>query len=232
MNLRENIYISGPNFKAVQVQWRIRSCSQIDVFMSSLHVELMWCNFMLISINKNPYAEFCECFSAGRARYMFASFWNRNQALRNLQRALNNFGTMQEAAKKVLQIPKKTHCGLILSSDSNVRIYVRFRFSCDILQVILTKSHSQLQEQQVSSMRTRSGSSFRVNSHSKEHQASSTRTTYGSSSEVPEEIVDKEATSTFPEPPSPFVKDDVLSEVINVRPTWLSTNPILLVCFW
>jgi hypothetical protein len=98
-------------------------------------------------------------------------------------------------------------------------MYSWFRFAFDIHQVILTKPHSQLQEQQVSSMRTRSGSSFRVNSHSKEHQASSMRTTYGSSSEMPEEIVDKEAASIFPEPPSPFVKDDVLSEVINVRPS-------------
>ena len=32
---------------------------------------------------------------------MFASFWNRNHALRALQRAVNNFHAMVEAEKKV-----------------------------------------------------------------------------------------------------------------------------------
>ncbi|XP_068665846.1 BAG-associated GRAM protein 1 isoform X2 [Aristolochia californica] len=36
----------------------------------------------------------------GRVRYKFASFWNRNHALRNLQRAAKNFHTMEEAEKK------------------------------------------------------------------------------------------------------------------------------------
>ncbi|KAG5023455.1 hypothetical protein JHK85_019797 [Glycine max] len=36
----------------------------------------------------------------GRVRYMFASFWNRNHALRNLQRAAKNFHEMLEAEKK------------------------------------------------------------------------------------------------------------------------------------
>ncbi|OVA05138.1 C2 calcium-dependent membrane targeting [Macleaya cordata] len=36
----------------------------------------------------------------GRVRYKFASFWNRNHALRALQRAANNFHAMLEAEKK------------------------------------------------------------------------------------------------------------------------------------
>ncbi|ESW28560.1 hypothetical protein PHAVU_003G296800 [Phaseolus vulgaris] len=36
----------------------------------------------------------------GRVRYMFASFWNRNHAFRNLQRAAKNFYEMLEAEKK------------------------------------------------------------------------------------------------------------------------------------
>ena len=32
---------------------------------------------------------------------MFASFWNRNHAFRNLQRAAKNFHEMLEAEKKV-----------------------------------------------------------------------------------------------------------------------------------
>ncbi|KAG9446990.1 hypothetical protein H6P81_013118 [Aristolochia fimbriata] len=36
----------------------------------------------------------------GRVRYKFASFWNRNHALRNLQRAAKNFQAMEEAEKK------------------------------------------------------------------------------------------------------------------------------------
>ncbi|PSS32810.1 BAG-associated GRAM protein [Actinidia chinensis var. chinensis] len=36
----------------------------------------------------------------GRVRYKFASFWNRNHALRALQRAANNFHAMVEAEKK------------------------------------------------------------------------------------------------------------------------------------
>ncbi|KAI4324362.1 hypothetical protein L6164_023910 [Bauhinia variegata] len=36
----------------------------------------------------------------GRVRYMFASFWNRNHAFRNLQRAAKNFREMLETEKK------------------------------------------------------------------------------------------------------------------------------------
>ncbi|KAE8712342.1 hypothetical protein F3Y22_tig00110258pilonHSYRG00196 [Hibiscus syriacus] len=38
--------------------------------------------------------------SDGRVRYKFASFWNRNHALRALQRAANNYHAMLEAEKK------------------------------------------------------------------------------------------------------------------------------------
>ncbi|KAL8140229.1 hypothetical protein V2J09_006250 [Rumex salicifolius] len=38
--------------------------------------------------------------SDGRVRYMFASFWNRNHAIKNLQRASKNFSAMVEAEKK------------------------------------------------------------------------------------------------------------------------------------
>ncbi|KAG0611574.1 hypothetical protein M758_7G150700 [Ceratodon purpureus] len=88
----------------------------------------------------------------GRSKYKFASFWNRNQALRALERALKKFTAMQEAVKE---------------------------------------------EQHVSSMRTKS-SSFRVS----------------------EEDFDEDAPSAPPEAPivmQPFLKDDVLSEVINVE---------------
>ncbi|KAJ0035141.1 hypothetical protein Pint_26140 [Pistacia integerrima] len=37
----------------------------------------------------------------GRVRYKFASFWNRNHALRALQRAVNNYHAMLETEKKV-----------------------------------------------------------------------------------------------------------------------------------
>ncbi|KAI7983321.1 BAG-associated GRAM protein 1 [Camellia lanceoleosa] len=37
----------------------------------------------------------------GRVRYMFASFWNRNHALRALQRATKHFHTIVEDEKKV-----------------------------------------------------------------------------------------------------------------------------------
>ncbi|KAI3523686.1 hypothetical protein L1887_02008 [Cichorium endivia] len=39
----------------------------------------------------------------GRVRYMFASFWNRNSALRTLQRGANNYHTMLEVEKKEKQ---------------------------------------------------------------------------------------------------------------------------------
>ncbi|PWA91114.1 C2 domain, GRAM domain protein [Artemisia annua] len=39
----------------------------------------------------------------GRVRYMFASFWNRNHAIRTLQRAAKNYHSMIEAEKKEQQ---------------------------------------------------------------------------------------------------------------------------------
>jgi hypothetical protein len=36
----------------------------------------------------------------GRPKYKFASFWNRNHTLRTLQRALDNFNNMHDAAKQ------------------------------------------------------------------------------------------------------------------------------------
>ncbi|GAY44784.1 hypothetical protein CUMW_084470 [Citrus unshiu] len=40
----------------------------------------------------------------GRVRYKFASFWNRNHALRQLQRTAKNYHTMLEAEKKALMV--------------------------------------------------------------------------------------------------------------------------------
>ncbi|KAK8703518.1 hypothetical protein V6N13_047174 [Hibiscus sabdariffa] len=41
-----------------------------------------------------------DVFLSGRVRYKFASFWNRNHALRALQRAAKNYHAMLEAEKK------------------------------------------------------------------------------------------------------------------------------------
>ncbi|KAJ0871777.1 putative C2 domain, GRAM domain, PH-like domain superfamily, VASt domain, C2 domain superfamily [Helianthus annuus] len=49
----------------------------------------------------------------GRVRYMFASFWNRNHAIRTLQRAAKNYHSMIEAEKKDQQ-----HSELRASSSS------------------------------------------------------------------------------------------------------------------
>ncbi|KAK1426397.1 hypothetical protein QVD17_15068 [Tagetes erecta] len=49
----------------------------------------------------------------GRVRYMFASFWNRNHAIRTLQRAAKNYHSMVEAEKKEQQ-----HSELRASSSS------------------------------------------------------------------------------------------------------------------
>lgn len=38
---------------------------------------------------------------SGRVRYKFASFWNRNNTLRVLQRAVKNYHAMLEAEKRV-----------------------------------------------------------------------------------------------------------------------------------
>ncbi|KAJ7548264.1 hypothetical protein O6H91_07G005000 [Diphasiastrum complanatum] len=52
--------------------------------------------------------------SDGRAKYMFASFWNRNHALRVLQRAANNFQKLEEEAKQVHFI---LYCSHLFSSS-------------------------------------------------------------------------------------------------------------------
>lgn len=39
---------------------------------------------------------------SGRVRYKFASFWNRNHALRSLQRSADNCHDILEAEKKVI----------------------------------------------------------------------------------------------------------------------------------
>ncbi|KAK9068746.1 hypothetical protein SSX86_012861 [Deinandra increscens subsp. villosa] len=49
----------------------------------------------------------------GQVRYMFASFWNRNHAIRTLQRAAKNYHSMVEAEKK-----EKQHSELRASSSS------------------------------------------------------------------------------------------------------------------
>lgn len=41
-------------------------------------------------------------YLSGRVRYMFASFWNRNNALRALLLAVKNYHATLEAEKKVL----------------------------------------------------------------------------------------------------------------------------------
>jgi hypothetical protein len=43
-------------------------------------------------------------YISGRVRYKFASFWNRNHAIRNLQRAAKNFREMLETEKKVTSL--------------------------------------------------------------------------------------------------------------------------------
>jgi hypothetical protein len=96
---------------------------------------------------------------AGRAKYKFASFWNRNHAHRALQRAHKNFATMQAVAK---------------------------------------------QEQQVSSMRTRSGSS-------RTFDEAAVKIDTSEPSEVPIVI-------------QPFLQEDVLNNVVNVG---LNTRPPL-----
>ncbi|KAH7857755.1 hypothetical protein Vadar_019815 [Vaccinium darrowii] len=59
----------------------------------------------------------------GRVRYKFASFWNRNHALRALQRAANNFHAMVEAEKKEKeQSDLRAHSSSIGGSKRKVKI--------------------------------------------------------------------------------------------------------------
>ncbi|XP_022722037.1 BAG-associated GRAM protein 1-like isoform X3 [Durio zibethinus] len=56
----------------------------------------------------------------GRVRYKFASFWNRNNALRALQRAMKNYHGMLEAEKKdVFPCTAEQFNNLLLSDDSS-----------------------------------------------------------------------------------------------------------------
>lgn len=50
------------------------------------------------------YDMFSYIIFAGRVRYKFASFWNRNHTFRALQRAVKNFHTMIEDEKQVLNL--------------------------------------------------------------------------------------------------------------------------------
>ena len=58
-------------------------------------------------------------FNAGRAKYKFASFWNRNHALRGLQRANKKFGDLQEQIKKARKLSCRfcDRCGLIFGNS-------------------------------------------------------------------------------------------------------------------
>ncbi|PSS34832.1 BAG-associated GRAM protein [Actinidia chinensis var. chinensis] len=59
----------------------------------------------------------------GRVRYMFASFWNRNHALRALQRAVNNFHAMVEAEKKEKeQSALRAHSSSVRGSKRQAKI--------------------------------------------------------------------------------------------------------------
>ncbi|GFY82545.1 C2 domain-containing protein [Actinidia rufa] len=67
-----------------------------------------------------------DCYSmelVSRVRYMFASFWNRNHALRALQRAVNNFHAMVEAEKKEKeQSALRAHSSSVRGSKRRAKI--------------------------------------------------------------------------------------------------------------
>lgn len=75
-------------------------CSSSPLFWNTNHVR----DFVF---SMNSIVELClYCFYpsfqfSGRVRYKFASFWNRNHALRALQRGAKNYHAMLEAEKKV-----------------------------------------------------------------------------------------------------------------------------------
>lgn len=59
----------------------------------------------------------------GRVRYKFASFWNRNHALRGLQRAAKNYHTMLEAEKKEKeQSALRAHSSSVRSDKSKDKV--------------------------------------------------------------------------------------------------------------
>jgi predicted lipoprotein len=55
----------------------------------------------------------------GRPKYKFASFWNRNHTLRTLQRALDNFNNMHDAAKQEHEQPFARQEGTFGSLEQN-----------------------------------------------------------------------------------------------------------------
>ncbi|CAK9874458.1 unnamed protein product [Sphagnum jensenii] len=55
----------------------------------------------------------------GRPKYKFASFWNRNHTLRTLERALNNFNNMHDAAKQEHEQPFARQEGTFGSLEQN-----------------------------------------------------------------------------------------------------------------
>ncbi|KAF8041537.1 hypothetical protein BT93_A0207 [Corymbia citriodora subsp. variegata] len=58
----------------------------------------------------------------GRVRYKFASFWNRNHALRALQRALSNFHAMLEAEKKeMVESALRAHSSSVRGSRRSLK---------------------------------------------------------------------------------------------------------------
>ncbi|CAA7400387.1 unnamed protein product [Spirodela intermedia] len=59
----------------------------------------------------------------GRVRYKFASFWNRNHALRTMQRAAKNFQTMLEAEKQEkAQSALRAHSSSMKGSQREIKI--------------------------------------------------------------------------------------------------------------
>ncbi|GAB2294176.1 BAG-associated GRAM protein 1 [Dionaea muscipula] len=59
----------------------------------------------------------------GRVRYKFASFWNRNHAIKMLQRADNNFHAMLEAEKKAIALSElRAHSSSVKSSRKPVEV--------------------------------------------------------------------------------------------------------------
>jgi hypothetical protein len=64
-------------------------------------------------------ASFCLFGTAGRPKYKFASFWNRNHTLRTLERALDNFNNMHDAAKQEHEQPFARQEGTFGSLEQN-----------------------------------------------------------------------------------------------------------------
>lgn len=82
-------------------------------------------------INVSPEAQICmwSTLLSGRVRYKFASFWNRNHALRGLQRAVKNYHDMLEAEKKVQFL-----------ALSHFRVYCRYWTSKSCIRTFARKN--------------------------------------------------------------------------------------------